>query len=150
MSTTITFNDGTAATLTNGQAAPGDRFGNWVPQTTPIGAVATLQATGAIAQFRTRMQYGASFEVRRIPVATTGGVRPVDIAVRLIAHLLGGGTCAVNTGDAESNSYATCGLMPGTTPTLALSDRKQLWYTLTLSLINLAGSPGPMVCHYVA
>lgn len=150
MATTITFNDGAAATLTNGQPSPADRFSNWVPQTTPIGDTAVLLANSALVQFKTSTRYGASFELHRIPAATTGGVRPVDIAVRLVAHLLGGGTCAVNTGDVESNSYATCGLMPGTTPTLTLSDRRMLWYSLALVLVNRAASPVAMVCHYTA
>lgn len=151
MSTSITFTDGIgAATLTNGKPTPGDRFGNWVPSTMPIGESAVRQSDGATTMFVFRTDYGASFELSQIPVATTGGVRLVDIADRLIAWLLSGGTCAVNTGDVGSSAYATCGLKPGTTPTLTFSDRKNLEYTLTLSLINLAGSPVAMLCHYLA
>lgn len=150
MATTITFNDGAAATLTNGKPTPGDRFSNWVVQTKPVGDTANRQSDGALMMFAFRTDYGASFELSQIPIATAAGVRMADVAARLLAWLLQGGTCAVNTGDVETNSYATCGLMPGTTPSLTLSDKKNLEYTLSLSLINLAGSPVAMVCHYAA
>jgi hypothetical protein len=151
VATTIVFTDYIgAATLSNGKTAPGDRFGNWVPITRPYGESAARQSDGAITMFLFRADYGASFELSQIPVLTTGGVRLVDIADRLIAWLLLGGTCAVNTGDVGAASYPTCGLLPGTTPTLTMSDRKNLEYTLSLSLLNVAGSPVPMVCHYLA
>src|SRR5438105_2129775 len=111
MSTNLSFNDGAAATLKNGAPVPGDRFSNWVPISRPIGDAATVQATGAIAMFVLRTDYGATFELTQIPVVTTGGVRLVDIAARLILHLMKGGTCSVITGDADTNVYATCGLM---------------------------------------
>jgi hypothetical protein len=149
MATSITFTDGIgAATLTNGKPSPGDRFSGWTPTTKPIGDSASRQSDGLTAMFKFRDDYGASFALVHIPVVLTGGVRLTDIADRLVAWLMAGGTCAVNTGDAESNSYATCGLMPGTTPTLTLSDRVNLEYTLSLSLINVAVSPVRMVCHY--
>lgn len=150
MATSITFTDGVgAATLTNGKPTPGDRLSSFVPLTKPVGDSVSRQSDGAISMFVFRTDYGASFTLTQIPVATTGGVRLVDIAARLIAWLMLGGTCVVNTGDVGSASYATCGLMPGTTPTLQLADRVNLEYTLSLSLINLAASPVAMVCHYV-
>lgn len=76
-------------------------------------------------------------------------VRPVDIADRLVYWLENGGTCEVDTGDYDGNIYATCGLYPGSsTQPPALSDRKNLEYTLHLDLVNLAGSPVRMRCHY--
>jgi hypothetical protein len=147
----IVFTDAVgAATLTNGKNAPADRFSNWVTDSQPIGESAARQSDGAITMFRFRDEFGARFSLARIPVVTTGGVRLVDVAARLVYHLLNGGTCAVNTADAETNSYATCGLKPGTTPSLELADPQNLEYTLTLALINLAGSPARMVCHYRA
>lgn len=151
MATTITFTDSIgAATLSNGKPTPGDRFGNWVPQSKPIGDSVNRMSDLALMMFKTADSYGATFELSQIPVATSGGNRLVDIAARLVYHLQNGGTCAVNTGDVEANSYATCGLMPGTTPSLTLSDRQSLEYTLSLALINLAGSPVAMVCHYAS
>jgi hypothetical protein len=79
------------------------------------------------------------------PVA---GINLVAIADRLIAHLLGGGMCSVSTEDVLASTYATCGLYPGTTPSLRLTDSRNLLYTLSLQLINLAGSPVAMHCVY--
>lgn len=150
MATQISFTDDVgAAVLTNGKTAPGDRFSNWVPMKRPVGDAAHRLSDQAMTRFRTSWQYGASFELRFIPIAASGGNRLVEIADRLIAHLLNGGTCAVNTGDSGSNSYATCGLMPGATPTLAQMSAGPLEYSLSLAVINLAGSPVQMVCRYV-
>lgn len=151
MATTITFTDGIgAATLSNAKPVPGDRLTGWVTHTKPVGDSTNRQSDGALTMFVYRTAFGCSFSLTQIPVATASGVRLADVADRLIAWLLQGGTCTVNTGDVEGNSYATCGLMPNTTPTLTLSDTKNLEYTLSLSLINLAGSPVRMVCHYAA
>lgn len=97
---------------------------------------------------RLRTDYGARFELPHISSRRSGGVAPVDLADRLINHLLNGGTCSVITGDVLSSTYATCGLKPGTTPTLQLTNRRAIEYTLALHLINLAGSPSQMVCRY--
>lgn len=147
MATTITFNDGAAATLKNGKPSPADRFANWTPMTRPFGPTANRLADGALTRIRLRTDYGASFELRGIPIATVGGVREVEVADRLVAWLMNGGTCVVNTDDASGNSY-TCGLMPGTTPSLTQSNSNLLEYNLALSLINLGGSPSAMVCRY--
>lgn len=149
MASTITFTDTVgAATLKNGKPAPGDRFSNWVPMSRPVGDVAYRLSDGAMTRVLIRTDYGASFEVRGIPIALVGGVRLVEIADRLILHLLKGGTCAVLTGDASASSYTTCGLMPGTSPSLVQSRAELLEYSLSLSLINLAVSPVAMVCRY--
>lgn len=124
----------------NGQPSPADRFGNWVPKTEPIGESANDQAVGALTMFRFRTEYGASFELDKINTSN------VAIADDLIAWLLNGGTCTVNTGDAGTRSYTTCSLKKGTTPTLRLTDRVNMEYTLTLELINQAGAQ--MVCFY--
>jgi hypothetical protein len=72
----------------------------------------------------------------------------VDVADRLIYHLQNGGTCAVYTGDARDSSYATCAIRAGTTPQLALSDRRAMEFTLSLDLINVAASPVRMSAYY--
>jgi hypothetical protein len=149
MATTLVFTDGIgAATLKNSKVVPGDRFSSWVTVSKPIGESANRQSDLALSMFKLADSYGATFDLTQIPVAAQSGVRLVDVAARLVYWLLSGGVVAVNTGDVDSNAYASCGLMPGTTPTLTLSDRKNLEYTLSLALVNLAGSPVPMVCHY--
>lgn len=145
----ITFTDAIgAATLRNAYGAPADRFANWTPITRPVGDSAVAQGTGARSMFRFRDDYMASFELRGISSHATSGVAPIDVADRLIYHLLNGGTCSVATEDADANTYATCGLAPGADPQLQLADPQNLEYTLTLTLINLAAVPARMVCRY--
>ena len=150
MATSITFTDTFgAATLTNQKPFPADRFGGWEPHTIPIGTAVARQSDGAISMFVFRTDYGASFELRAIPSFKPAGQSSMNqIADRLVAHLMKGGTCSIATGDAESNVYATCGLLSGSTPTCRLSDPQMLEYTLTLEVINLAASPVQMVCRY--
>lgn len=150
MATTITFLDSVgAATLKNGKVSPADRFTGWTPMTRNVGDTCFRLSDEALSMFRTSTRYGASFELHMIPMAAVAGVRLVEVADRLIAHLTSGGQCAVNTGDVSTSAYPTCGLMPGTTPSLTLTDPRNMEYTLSLALINLAGSPVQMVCRYV-
>src|SRR4051794_17818472 len=115
----ISFTDAFgSATLTNGKPSPADRFANWTPKSVPFGDAANRQSDGALTRLKLRDDYGATFDLTMIPVATSGGNRLADIADRLCYHLQNGGTCTVTTGDVDANAYATCGLMPGTTPTL--------------------------------
>jgi hypothetical protein len=147
MPATITFTDTIgAASLSNSKTSPADRFSNWTPDSMPVGTGAAAQSNGVTTFMRFRDDYGATFDLEHIP--STGASSMLSIADRLRRHLLMGGTCAVNTGDVASSAYATCALKPGTTPTLKLSDRQLLEYTLTLHLINVAASPVQMVCRY--
>jgi hypothetical protein len=78
----------------------------------------------------------------------TAGVNLVALADRLVLWLMSGGPCAVYPEDTAGNSYLTCGLYPGTTPSLRLTDSQNLLYTLSLQLLNLAASPVAMHCVY--
>jgi hypothetical protein len=143
----ISFTDGGgAAQLDNGMTAiaagVGSRFRNWTSESIPVGVAKTALGTGQRVMFVFRTDYRATFDMEEIPNAN------VAILDRLIAWLLLGNTCAVYTGDASSNSYVTCGLAEGTTPKKAMFDKNQISWKLTLSLVNLAGSPGPMTCLY--
>lgn len=145
----IQFTDSVgAATLRNGLPAPADRFAGWTPMTRPVGDVRHGLSTGTRYLFRYRTDYGVSFRLEEIPARQTSGLYYVDIADRLVAHLLSGDTCSVQPEDGTGTVYATCGLLEGTTPTLELTDRGGLLYTLSLALVNLAGSPVRMVARY--
>lgn len=145
----IQFTDSVgAATLRNRNPAPADRFTNWTPLTRPVGDVRTARGTGARHMFKARTDYAASFQLADIPVKQTSGLYYVEIADRLVAHLLDGGTCSVQPEDGTGTVYATCGLLEGTTPELVLSDRRAILYTLSLAVVNLAGSPARMACRY--
>lgn len=148
MSTTITFTDTVgAATLRNGKTSPADRFAGWTEMGSPVGDSAHRLSDAVLTMFRERDDFGASFELRMIPVAAVSGVRLVEVAARLKYHLLNGGSCTVNTGDTASSSY-TCGLYPGSSPSLTQSNPALLEYTLSLQVVNIAGSPVRMICRY--
>lgn len=146
----ITFTDAVgAATLRNNFPAPANRFSNWTPITRPFGDSVPRLSDGAITMFRTRTDYGASFDLVGIPVkALSGSTNLVAVADRLIAHLLNGGACNIACEDTPSSVYATCGLWPGSSPTLRLTNAKTLEYTLSAQVLNLAGSPVQMVAVY--
>lgn len=151
MATRITFTDRIgAAVLTNEKPVPADRFMNWTPVSVPIGEAAHRQSDNARTMFRFHDDFGARFELPHIPSIGTGSpkVASVDVADRLKAWLIEGGTCQIETGDIDANIYATCGLMPNTTPELELTDKQLLEYTLRLAVINVAASPSRMVCRY--
>lgn len=141
----ITFNDGTSATLDNGTTAVaagvGSRFASWVPWTRKVGESAVVLATGARNAFTFRTDYGASFTMRDLPNSTQ------SVALRLIRHLAIGGTITVTTGDSASRTYNNCALDPqAEPPALEFQDATFLTYSLTLSVVNLAGAD--MLCTY--
>jgi hypothetical protein len=62
----FTDSDGTWK-LHNGLPFPADRFGNWTPDSVPVGDAAARLSDGTITMFRLRTDYGASFELAHIP-----------------------------------------------------------------------------------
>ena len=144
MSTTITFTDGTGAvTLTNNKATPADRFASWEPFVDEVGAFAHRLGSGVRDAFVFRTDYGAKFELRNIPASKHGD------CIRLLKWLQDGGSVSVNTGDATSNVYATCGLRPNSTPALTYApDGSIPQWNLSLELINVADTPAAMLCVY--
>lgn len=134
-----------SATLDNGLGVAGEglaaRFRGWTPFQRPIGPAKTALGTGARYQFAFRTDYGAAFSVAEIPETT------VPVALRLMAHLLNGGTVRVETEDAQNRIYTSCGLAPDAEPTLELADPGHRLYRLALALINL-GTAAPLLCEY--
>lgn len=144
MATSITFNDGSAGTLVNGQTTPGDRFASWKPLPLPIGKGANPQSSPLRTFFRFRTDHSVSFDLPKI--TSSGANSNLTVAYRLKEHLERGGTCTVNTGDAASSSYTMC-LGPGGSISIDLSDREQMEYTM--SFIQMVNTGGAMpVCRY--
>jgi len=142
----IVFNDGVSTTLDNGttgfQSGVGSRFSDWTPFQRPIGPAVTALGTGQRYQYAFRTDYGASFSMMDIPNTS------MSVMLRLQSHLVGGGTCTVNTGDSASRSYTTCCLAPDGDVTIALQDKGLLLYSMSFVLINVATSPAAMICEY--
>lgn len=144
--TSIAFDDGTSATLTNGKPYPANRFDNWTPVPIVRGTVVGRQSDLTPHGFFTADVCGVTFQLSKIPVRTTDTVRYLEIARRLVRHLKKCGSCTVNTGDTDSNSYSTLYNMPGAEPSLSLTDTNQLEYTLSVSLFAPDGTA--LDCFY--
>lgn len=144
----IIFDDGgdtAALAVQSDYPVPACRFSNWVPMTRPIGHVGVALADERQFMFTRRTDYGATFQVMGLR-SGAGPTSMVDLANRLIAHLMNGGTCAVYTEDALGSNYTNCGLWPDSQPSLDLMDPVTLEYQLTVQLLNLDGTR--MICHY--
>lgn len=135
----LAFNDGSAATLASTVPAPANRLRNWRAGVKSIGPGATALGTGARSQWRFRTDFTAALELPYLAEADT------DVALRLIVHLLGGGTVTLATGDSASRSY-TCTLQPDTEPSWTCEDRQEGYWTFACQLRNSAAAA--MRCDY--
>jgi hypothetical protein len=143
MATSITWTDGVgAATLNNGKPVPADRFSQWEPSSPLVGAEEEALGTGQLYTFTFRTEYLVTFELRMIPQSS------MALMLRLQRWLSIGGTVSVNTGDASSHVYATCCRQKGTDSKPRLTDAKNLEYSMSFALRNVAGSPVDFICAY--
>lgn len=145
----ISFTDGIgAAQLDNGYTAVaagvGSHFKSWTSDSLSVGPEVNALGTGALTKFVFRTDYVASFELTDIPNANT------TILDRLIAWLRGGGVVSVTCGDTLGSVYGTCCLAPGAKVTKKMDNKNDITWTLTVTLLNVAGSPGPMICVYAS
>lgn len=124
------------------------RFRNWTPDSQPVGDFAHVLSNEQLYRFRTSWRHGASFQVAGVQTGAFLG-SSLDVANKLRAHLLNGGTCSVYTEDTFQTTYLLCGLMPGTMPSIQMTDRRTIEFSMQLSLINLDLNPDEMVVHYV-
>ena len=113
-------------------------FENWLPDGEDIGTATVAMATGQTFKFIYRTDYTASFDITHIPAVE------MSVALRLKQWLESGGTVVVVTQDLYDATY-TCWLKPGAKCALKY-DRKNVEYTLSLSLLNTVAAP--MLCQY--
>ena len=134
------------ARLSNESPYPADRFTGWTPMSSPQGSAAQRLSDQQTFMFRTSDSLGVSFSLDKIPSRSysrnSDGYTPTELADRLIYHLINGGRCLVRTGD-PNGSYSPCAIYPGSKPTLQLSNKQLLEYTLNLQLLNVATVPQP-------
>jgi hypothetical protein len=142
VATTITFNDGSPGDAHQQQARAWRSLQQLEPRRLDLWREEESLGTGTLYTFSFRNEYLVTFELRQIPQSQ------MAIMLRLQRHLKSGGTIAVNTGDATSHSYPTCCLQKGADPSPRLSDPKNLEYSMTFALRNIAGSPVDFICQY--
>jgi hypothetical protein len=127
---TLTFNDGTASTLT----AQRMRLFNWTPDVDDIAARRAGLGTGTTYQEIYRTDYLASF--------TMPGIQPSELSttMRLKRHLSSGGTMIVATNDTSGTTY-NVKMRPDTLPTIRLDNPRTMEYALDVVVINTSAVP---------
>jgi voltage-gated potassium channel Kch len=139
----ITFTDATGtATLNSAWPSPANRFRGWTPFEVPFGDAAHGLGTGRRYLYEYRRDYGATFELPGI--ANTD----LDIAMRLKAHLEGGGLVTLTTNDASSTVYTNIGIAPDTEVEIVFEDRAMLEYTVKLTVLDQDTVPAQLLCEY--
>lgn len=142
MAAIVWTDDEGAAELANIHAGtPAARFSTWEPISEVVGAVAYGVGTGVRYRYPFRTDRGASFTLDKIPETS------MDLMVRLVEHLDGGGEVAVYTDDGAGRSYARCVLAEGAElPHPTLADPQLLEYAMAFRLVDLDGAR--MLCVY--
>lgn len=140
MATSIAFNDGAAASVTNSKAVPGDRLRGWLADADVVGPTHARLSDGQPYSYEHRTDYTVRFSIPYIPQSS------LDVVLRFIRHLKKGGVCTVNTGDSSSRSYSSMYMKADSPPLLSGPDPRTLEYELMLTLVNTAGAQ--MLCTY--
>jgi hypothetical protein len=138
----IDFTDSAGnAQVTNGLTLEGRRFSNWVPDVIRVGDRRTVLGTGRMYEYLYRQDYVASFQIEHLPASAMATV------MRWKAYAMKGCEFVVATEDAGSRLY-TCWLRPDTEPTIELTDRVNIEYTLTVQVMSADTPAVPLECLY--
>ena len=118
------------------------RLNRWHPLPDTIGERANALGDGRLYQWVHRTDYAVSFELPNIAHTDEG------LLQEFLLWANAGGEFAVDTDDAESNSYETCQVAPGTVAEISDPDPEFLEYTLSITALNVALIPIAMRCVY--
>lgn len=129
------------AQVTNGLTLPGRRFSNWTPDTVRIADRRTALGSGITYEYLYRQDYVASFQIENIPVTD------LPTVIRFKNWAMKGCEFYVYTEDTQNRFYL-CRLRPDTEPTLEMSDRTTLEYTLSMEVMSAAQPPELLHCTY--
>lgn len=139
---TITFTDSIGAvTLSNDKAGPGSRFSQWTPSIDRIADRRFALGTGIAYEYLFREDFTASFQIEHLPLAQLAN------AARFTRWALQGNTFTVNTQDKTNKSYL-CRMRPDSVPTLTMTDRVALEYTLDVSVVSASSPKVFLACEY--
>jgi hypothetical protein len=139
----ITFTDSVGAvTLTNGRAAPGDRFASWTPTVFRVADRRFALGTGIAYEYLFRQDFLASFSIDGLPATQLENVS------RFVRHAQQGNTFSVNTGDNSARTY-TCRLAEGAEIALAMTDPTFVEYRMDVTVSNASSPKVFMPCEYL-
>jgi hypothetical protein len=139
---TVTFNDGTARTLTNSvPVAAGQRLRGWTFRPVKVGPVRFGLGTGTRYVYEHRTDWKVSFSIEELKPSE------IDVAGYLMNHLQGETkTCTINTADLAARTYTA---WLGEDDEITLSGPDDTYrYTVTMTLTVTATTPP--LCVYAA
>jgi hypothetical protein len=129
------------AQVTNGLTLEGRRFANWVPTVVRVSDRRTVLGTGKTYEYVYRTDYVASFQIEHLKATDMATV------MRWKIHAMKGCEFVVATEDDASRTY-TCWLRPDTEPTIELTDRTNIEYTLSVEVMSADTPTVPLECVY--
>lgn len=136
----IAFNDGSAATLSNGLSAPFDRLWAFRPVSRTVGPKDTILGTQRVVKFAFAQVRGAQFEIRDIPFSSQ------TICDRLKLHFEDGGSGTLTVGDGTNGPY-TIAIMPDTEVEIRVQDEEEQLLTVAMTAMNTTLGT-PIACVY--
>lgn len=138
----LTFNDGSARTLTNSVPAPGNQLRGWQPIPTFIGAK-RIALAGLPHAYRRRTAWRISASIENLLPSE------LDIAQRAIVHLDNAGTVTVNTADIAARTH-TCYMAAGDSASISPpNDEGKFTFSFTLSIYPAPATP-PLCIYYTS
>lgn len=138
----VTFNDGSARTLTNSLTAPGNQFRGWTPIPTMIGR-RRIALIGIPHVYRRRTAYRVSAAIECLKPSE------LEVAQRAVVHLENAGQVTLNTADVAARTY-TCYLAAGDSASISEpNDIGESTFAFTLSIYPAPGTP-PLCVYWGA
>lgn len=132
------LDNGLISAIVGGSGAA-SRFGAWAPMVKHIGPMRS-SLLGIPYRYAFATLHGARFEYAEIPANRQTHVE------RVMAHLLKGGTIHLYTEDAAARVHSPCYLWPDSEPSFEMTNRREMLYTLSLSVFRSDGQQ--MLCQY--
>ena len=123
-------------------AASESRFNGWKRDPHKVGEMAIAVGDGVGYQWPHRTDYTAGMTLGGI--ASTDDAKVQDFLLWVNAL----GPFAIDTADSFDNSYEDCQIAPGTRAECSPPDPQTLDLAVSLTALNIATSPSPLICIY--
>jgi len=140
---TITFTDSAGAvSISNGHAAPGNRFSDWTPTLNKVADRRFALGTGIAFEYVFREDFLASFSLAGLPATE------LEKVSRLVRYAQAGNTFVLNTMDNSTRTY-TVRLAEGAEMQLTMTDPTFVEYTLQMTVANASSPKVFMTVEYL-